>query len=177
MNRDLSQLPKLSQPAYGPWAAQALGRSKDSPPTHRAFSTVSGVPVTSGHSLRGAHMPGDSPPGTTSCCLATQPGSPWETPEAPPFPYPTNPTNYTNSLVACQGLAGSWDSGRGKNIHGAAGMSDMSLFKGGQFTHAASCVSICMSHVVVPAPQRGTHPLVCLLSSSPPAGSPYLFKH
>ena len=42
----------------------------------------------------------------------------------------------------------------------------------------AAC--ICMSHVMALAPQRGTHhgtcPLACLSSSSPPAGSPYLFK-
>ena len=34
---------------------------------------------------------------------------------------------------------------RRKDIHGAAGMSDTPLFKGGQSTHAASCVSPCMS--------------------------------
>ena len=47
--------------------------------------------------------------------------------------------------------------------------------------HAASCVSVCVSHVGAPAPQRGTHsdtcPLACLSSSPPPAGSPYLLKY
>ena len=61
----------------------------------------------------------------------------------------------------------------------AVGLSGMPLFTGGQATHAASCVSICMSHVMAPAPQRGSHPVtrsfVCL-SSSPPTGRTYLFK-
>ena len=43
--------------------------------------------------------------------------------------------------------------------------------------HAASCVSICMSQVVAPAPHRGTCPHGCLSSSTPPAGSPSLFKY
>ena len=36
-------------------------------------------------------------------------------------------------------------------------MSGMPLFTGGRATHAASCVSICMSHAVALAPQCGTH--------------------
>ena len=60
-------------------------------------------------------------------------------------------------------------------------MSGTPLFMGGQATHSASCVSICMSHVRALAPQHGTHhgtcPLACLSSPPPPAGSSYLFKY
>ena len=84
-------------------------------------------------------------------------------------------------VATLQGQAGPWYLYRWKNIHGALGMSGMPLFMGGQAMHTASCVSICMSHVMALAPQRGTHhgtcPLACLSSSSPPAGSPYLFKY
>ena len=77
-----------------------------------------------------------------------------------------------NDCVATlQGQAGPWYLCRRKNIHRAVGMSGMLLFMGGRATHTARCVSICMSHVVAPAPQHGTHcgtcPLVCLSSSSP----------
>ena len=45
------------------------------------------------------------------------------------------------------------------SIHGALGMSDVPLCKGGRATHAASRVCPCMSlcaHIVARAPQRGT---------------------
>ena len=84
-------------------------------------------------------------------------------------------------VATLQDQAGSWYLCRWENIHGAVGMSGMPLFMGGQATHAASCVSICMSHVVAPAPQHGTHhgtcSLACVSSSLSPAGSPYLFKY
>ena len=84
-------------------------------------------------------------------------------------------------VATLQGQVGSWYSCRQKNIHGALGMSGMPLFMGGWAPHAASCMSICMSHVMPPAPQSGTHhgtcPLAYLSSSSPPEGSPYLFKY
>ena len=74
---------------------------------------------------------------------------------------------------------GSRYSCRRNNIHGAAGPSGTPVFTGGRATRAAGCVSVCTSHVMAPAPQCGIHrdpcPLVCLLSSSPPAGSPSLF--
>ena len=84
-------------------------------------------------------------------------------------------------VATLQGQAGSWYSCKWKNIHGAVGMSGMPLFTGGQATHATSCVSICMSHVMALAPQSVTHhgicPLVCLSSPLTPAGSPHLFKY
>ena len=81
-------------------------------------------------------------------------------------------------VATLQGQAGPWCSCRWKNTHGAAGMSGMPLFTGGRATHAASCVSICMSHVVAPAHQCGPCSLACVSSSSsPPAGSPHLFKY
>ena len=55
-------------------------------------------------------------------------------------------------VATLQGPTGSWYSCRRKNIHGAVGMSGMPLFVGKQVTHAASCISICMSHVVAPVP-------------------------
>ena len=92
-----------------------------------------------------------------------------------------NPASSANCVATVQGHAGSWNLCRRKNIHGAVGMSGMPLFMGGQATHAASCVSICMSHVMALAPECGTHrgtcPLACLPSSLPPAGSPYLFEY
>ena len=55
-------------------------------------------------------------------------------------------------------------------------MSGMPLFMGGQAMHTASCMSICMSHVVAPAPQHGTHcgtcPLVCVPHHRPHQGVP-----
>ena len=73
-------------------------------------------------------------------------------------------------VATTQGLTGSWYSGRRKKMHRALGMSDRPLFKGRQATHAASCMSPCMSlcgtlhvtcplsmaHVVALAPQHGT---------------------
>ena len=60
-------------------------------------------------------------------------------------------------------------------------MSGRPLFMGGLATHAASCVSISMSHIMALTPQRGTHsgacPLACLSSSLPHAGIPYLSKY
>ena len=83
---------------------------------------------------------------------------------------------YGCCVVTIQGQAGSWYSCTQKNIHRAVGMSGMLLFMGGQATHAANYVSICMSHVTALAPQRGTHhgtcSLVCLSSSSPQQGVP-----
>ena len=72
----------------------------------------------------------------------------------------------TPCVATLQGQAGSWYLCRRRNIHRAIGMSGMPLFMGGRTTHAASCVSICMSHVMALAPQHVTHhgtcPLVCL---------------
>ena len=75
-----------------------------------------------------------------------------------------------SSVATLQGQAGSWYLCRQKNVHGAVGMSGMPFFTG----RRAMCV--CVSHVMAPAPQHGTHhgtcPLACLPSSLPPAGSP-----
>ena len=81
-----------------------------------------------------------------------------------------------------QGRAGPQYLRRWNNIHRAVGMSGMRSFMGGRATHGASCVSICVSHVMALAPRCGTHrgmgPLAwCLSSSLPPAWSPYLFKY
>ena len=56
-------------------------------------------------------------------------------------------------VATLQGQAGSWYLCRWKNIHGAVGLSGMPLFMGGQAMHAASYLSICMSHVMALAPQ------------------------
>ena len=74
-----------------------------------------------------------------------------------------------------QGLTGSWDSGRRNNIHGAIGMSDMPLFTGGRATHAASCVSLCMSHVVVPIGEPVLLGVSLIIIA--PHHCPYLFKY
>ena len=82
-------------------------------------------------------------------------------------------------VAILQGRAGSWCSWRWNNIHGAIGMSGVPLFTGGWARHAASCMSICMSHVMALAPQCGTHRgtwlLVCLHVSL--VRSPYLLKY
>lgn len=62
-------------------------------------------------------------------------------------------------VAADQGLTGSRDSGRGKNIHGAAGMSSMPLFAGGdhctlQAEYPPAC--LCVAHIVALAPHCGT---------------------
>ena len=84
-------------------------------------------------------------------------------------------------VATLQGQAGSWYLCTWKNIHRAIAMSVMPLFTRGQATACCKHVSICMSHVMAPAPHCsihcGTCPLVCLSSSFPPAGSPYLFKY
>ena len=102
--------------------------------------------------------------------------------------------NKTKSLGVRSGEQGGWvccnqsrssrstlASRRWKKMCRAVGILDMPLFTGGWATRAASCVPICMFHVVAPAPQhgtrRGTCILVCLSLSSPPAGSPNLFKY
>ena len=52
------------------------------------------------------------------------------------------------------------DLGTQKNSHGAVGMPDMPLFKGGRATDVASCMSSCMchcvSHCMSPLPLCGT---------------------
>ena len=55
--------------------------------------------------------------------------------------------------MTIQGQAGSWYLCRWKNIHRPVGLSGMRLFMGGQATHAASCMSPCMSHIMALAPQ------------------------
>ena len=57
---------------------------------------------------------------------------------------------FRKCVATLQGQAGPWYSHRRNDIHRALGMSGMPLFMGGRATHAASCVSLCMSHVVVP---------------------------
>ena len=63
-----------------------------------------------------------------------------------------------------------------KKMHGAVGMLDMPLFTGGQATHAASCMSSCMSlhgalHILYVNCPLAWHLLWH------PAGSPYLLKY
>ena len=141
---------------------------------------------------------GSSPPptGLSPLCLCTTDIGPvmgWEaklpgawplntTSGAPaPLHSATNPDGYANCVATLQGQAGSWYLCRQKNIHRDIRLSAMSLFMGGRAMHAASCLSIYMSHVLALAPQSGIHhgtcPLACLSSSSPPAGSPYLFNY
>ena len=67
-------------------------------------------------------------------------------------------------VATLQGQAGSWYSCTWKNIHRAVGTSGMPLFMGGGATHAASCASVCMSHVMALAPQHGTHRGTCPLA-------------
>ena len=78
---------------------------------------------------------------------------------------------FAHCVATLQGQAGWWYLCRRKNVHGAIGMSGMPLFTGGQATHTANCVSICMSHVVALVPQHGTHcdtcPLVSLIIITP----------
>ena len=63
-----------------------------------------------------------------------------------------------------------------ENIHRAVGMSGTPLFTGGGAMYAASCVSICMSHVMALAPQSVTHygtcPLACVSHHCPQQGVP-----
>ena len=58
--------------------------------------------------------------------------------------------------MTIQGLTGPWYSGRWKNIHGAVGMLDMPLFKGGEsHTHCKLCVPLHISACHLP-PLHGT---------------------
>ena len=63
-----------------------------------------------------------------------------------------------------EGQAGLRYSHKQNNIHRAVEMPGTPLFTGGRATHAASCMSIYMSHVVAPAPQHGNHCGTCPLS-------------